>query len=399
MKAGRTNILITTTLIAAVCASPPRASSAQTKRRKKAAAVTGAERAKADAAERRRAARGDAGPSPMPLGVYDVRPEELGLIRPKPNAYEAALAEVCRRYARADAQTRARTRRALKEEDLSMLIGFGERAAVFGLRERSAERIADGLTALAMIEEERVDFRDALVALSLLNYSAVKIGADASKLLRDAAALAEPETAKLILEFNGRTPEQKDLRAAWGYEEVETEAGVGFISREIEKYEPTYDLKKVAVGVADLLLADKYLPTSVEIAADPPRVWLESGDNTRLERAMSSARAGAYVSAELRPFETRHTFAVFILELADESSAQTLLKLSNELAPARERVNWPLGYSMLGVAEGRLFCLVVARPFAEGAKPVESRESMGRFREGLAEILRRHTTTPKAVAN
>ena len=44
---------------------------------------------------------------------------------------------------------------------------------------------------------------------------------------------------------------------------------------------------------------------------------------------------------------------------------------------------------MLGVAEGRLFCLVAARPFAEGAKPVESRKSLGRFSEGLAEILRR----------
>jgi hypothetical protein len=388
MKASRTNILITVLLIAAACAlaTAPRAASAQKKRRKKAVAVIGAERAKADAAERRRVARGDAGPSPMPPGEYDVRPEELGLIRPKPNAYEAALAEMCKRYARADAQTRARTRRALTEEDLSMLIGFGERAAVFGLRERSAERIADGLTALAMIEEERVDFRDALVALSLLNYSAVKIGADASKLFRDAAALAEPETAKLFIEFNGRTPEQKDLRTAWGQEEIETEAGVGFIGRDIEKYDPTYDLKKIAVGVADLLLSDKYQPTSVEIATALPPGWLETRDNSRLERAMRAVRAGASVSASLRegvhPRGESQMFTAFIVELADEQSARELLSLSREKKPT--------DYHMLGVAEGRLFCLVVARSFEVGVKSFETRESLNRFSEGLAAVLRRH---------
>jgi hypothetical protein len=396
MKAGRTNTLITLLLLAAVCASAPSAASAQTKRRKK-VAVIGTERAKADAAERRRVARG--GQSPMPPGKYEVRREELGLIRPKPNAYDDALAEMCRRYASGDARTRARTRRSLAQEEFYKLIGFAEREAVFGLRSRGAEKLADGLTALAMIEVERVDERDLLVSLSLLNHSAVRIGADVGRLFRDAAALAEPATSRLIVEFNDRTTAEKDLRAAWGHDEVETEAGLGFISFGIDEYDPTYDLKKVSIHVADLLLADKYIPTSVEVGYNLPPVWLESDDNTRLERAMRAVRAGAGVSADRTPFDVSHMFAVFILELADESSARTLLDLSNELAPSREREKGPFAYSMLGVAEGRLFCLVVARPFAEGAKPVESRESLGRFREGLAEILRRHTTTPKAVAN
>lgn len=378
MKASRINVLISILLIAAFCAAATAKPSAQSVRRKRAAA----------------------GKSPMPRVRHEVRWEELALVRPKPNADDEAVAELCRRYARSNAPARARMRRALSEYDLGVLDGFAGRAAVFGLRERSAEKIADGLTALAMIEGRRTDYRDIIVTLGLLNHSAVRIGADAGKLFRDAAALAEPVTSRIIVEFNRRSPAAKDMHDVSGYAEVETEAGVGFISFGIDEYDPTYDLKKVAIAVADLLLADKYDPTTVEVGSNLPPVWLESDDdNTRLERAMGSVRAGAKVGGDLRQFDTSHMFIVFILELSDESSARTLLSLSEELGPSREKdiEKGPPGYSMLGVAEGRLFCLVVASPSAEGAKPVESRRSLVRFEEGLAEILRRAAKARRGV--
>lgn len=330
--------------------------------------------------------RASAGESSMPRGKYEVRREELGLIKPKPDPYDDALAEMCRRYASADAQTRSRVRRSVGQKELYTLIGFAQREAVFGLRERSAGRLADGLTALAMIEEARVDERDMLVSLGLLDHSAVKMGADAGKLFRDAAALAEAGTSRLMLGFLGRAPEQKDLRAAWGYDEVETEAGVGFISFDFEKYDPTYDLKQVAVGVADLLVADKYDPSWVAVGSEFPRAWLKSGDDWRLERALSAVRAGAQVRAAPRSRYASQMFAVFIVELADEASARDLLNLSRE----KKYPHYNRGSeSLIGVAEGRLFCLVVASSHVVDAGSNETPESLGRFSEGLSEILRR----------
>jgi hypothetical protein len=42
---------------------------------------------------------------------------------------------------------------------------------------------------------------------------------------------------------------------------------------------------------------------------------------------------------------------------------------------------------MLGLAEGKLFCLVVARPLVAGKKAFESSDSLARFSKGIAEIL------------
>ena len=353
--------------------------------------VIGEESVRAAEAERRRKERGVAGESPMPPmppPAHGMRSEELGLVNPRTDDFDRAVEVVVRRYAGSDARARAKMRASISADEFSALIGFARRAAVFGLRERSAERIAGGLTALAMIEEKRVDFRDVLVALSLLHHSARRIGADADKLIRAAAALAERDISKHLLGFISRPETYKDLRASWGYEEVETEGGLGFIGRDFERYDPTYDMKKLVIDVARFVAADgNYLLTHLGVATNLPRVWLEAGgDNSRLDAALGRARAGAAVHGDLKPdahpSHPNQMLIVFLLEMSDERAARDLLELSR--APGRR------DFASLGLAEGRLFCLVIARSFEFGVKPFETSESLGRFSTGLAEILRRH---------
>jgi hypothetical protein len=75
-------------------------------------------------------------------------------------------------------------------------------------------------------------------------------------------------------------------------------------------------------------------------------------------------------------------FVVFVVELADESGARTLHDISERKRPA--------DIAMFGLAESCLFCLVVSRAFDVGAKSFETTESLRRFEQGLAQILRRH---------
>ncbi|HEV7891621.1 MAG TPA: hypothetical protein VGP08_13340 [Pyrinomonadaceae bacterium] len=370
----------------------PHAASAQSKRKKsrqkkeQPVAVIGTEGLKAAQAEERRKTSGETGPSPMPPLKRVVKREELGLVRPKPDAYDAALAELSKRYAKSDAATRAAMRRSIDMQDLYALARFGEREAVFGLRERSAERIVDGLTAIAMVEVKRVDFRDVLMSLSLLHHCALRVGASPDKLFRDAAALAEPGTAQLMLDFLKRPSKDKNLRDAWGLEEVETDAGVGFIGWGFQKYDATYDLKRVAIETADLFAADRYESVSPSIASDFLQYWLGSDDKTAFERAMRSARAGASVHASFgkSPHDALDTQLLLVMfeEMSSESAARELLDIANRQKPR--------SFSMLALAEGRLFCFVIARSTEGGVEQVETGESIRRFHAPLSEIMRRH---------
>ena len=65
--------------------------------------VLGKQLADAAAAEEKRKARGDLGKSPMPEEKYDKNSDELDLLRPRLIPLDAALAELARRFAGADA--------------------------------------------------------------------------------------------------------------------------------------------------------------------------------------------------------------------------------------------------------------------------------------------------------
>ncbi|HKS39959.1 MAG TPA: hypothetical protein VJX74_05045, partial [Blastocatellia bacterium] len=145
----------------------------------------------------------------------------------------------------------------------------------------------------------------------------------------------------------------------------------------------TFDFKKISMEIGDLISADKYQPADISIASDLPSYWLESADNTLLTKALSSVKAGASIHGRLRPKEDpsyeSHILMIFLVEVEDESTAQTLLELSQKKKHT--------DYSMIGIAQDRLFCLVVARSFVQGVKSFETPESTARFSKGIKDIL------------
>ncbi|MGH7494987.1 MAG: hypothetical protein ACREOO_21655 [bacterium] len=308
---------------------------------------------------------------------------EQSLINPVKNALDSRLSELCQSYANSDMPARARIRASISMDEFYTLLTFGRRAAVFALRERSVNWIIHGLTAIAMIESERIDFRDAVLDISLLYHAATKIGENPDKLLQDAATLSEDNVAELLTGFVKRPREEKDLKSSWGYDEVQTKDGAGFIGWAFGEYNPTLDLKSIVLEVAELISSDKYQPEFVEVASELAPVWLESKDNPSVHQALRSVLGGAGISGRLRPnahptYESQ-TLMISVLELSNESAAQELLDMSK-----RKR---PLGYCMFGLAKQKLFCLVVARSFEQGVETFETPESLLRFTEGIEEIM------------
>ena len=74
---------------------------------------------------------------------------------------------------------------------------------------------------------------------------------------------------------------------------------------------------------------------------------------------------------------------VFLVELSSEADARALLEVAGRKKPSDD--------ALLALAEGRLFCLLVARSVLAGAKNEETNEGVRRFSGGLTEILRRHS--------
>src|SRR6185436_6641028 len=138
----------------------------------------------------------DAGSSPMPDKGYDFWHGEGSLIDPVKNSLDSVLAELCQRYAKSDTRARASMRGSIKKEEIYTLLRFSERASVFAIREHSVQWVRNGLSAIAMIEGRRLDFRDILSALSLLYYAANRVGQSGNRLLRDAAALSDANMSK-----------------------------------------------------------------------------------------------------------------------------------------------------------------------------------------------------------
>jgi hypothetical protein len=329
------------------------------------------------------------GQSPMPNRVYDLWHGEGSLINPVKNSVDSQLSELCERFAKSDKTTRARIRAALTDDDFYTLLTFSNRSSVFAIRDPSAGHLINALRAIAMIRLEKIDPRDILRVLALIYHSAERTKQNPDKLFRDALTVSESKMSTLMVDFLKRSPQDKDLRSSWGYDEVETKNGIGFIDREFAEYHPTYDLKLIAIELADVVAADKYEP-DVSVAANLPATWLETNDNILLNKTLPLVQAGASIFGRLRP-EARpeqggHILMIFLVEMADESAARTLLAISKNKRPT--------DYAMLGLAQGKLFCLIVARNFVAGVRSIETSESLSRFSDGISKVLTKYVPKP-----
>jgi hypothetical protein len=135
--------------------------------------VIGQQFADAQKVEASRIAQGNSLPSPIgPELRYNFMAGECDLVNPRRLPCDEKLAEICGRFAGSDAAARADLRHSASMEDLYALLTFARRSAVFAMRGNAPRLVQDGIAAIAFVEVDRVDFRDAVVAIALF-YSAL----------------------------------------------------------------------------------------------------------------------------------------------------------------------------------------------------------------------------------
>jgi hypothetical protein len=348
--------------------------------------VLGEQLAGASEAECQRLQDGGFGPSPF-LEISDDGWEGAGdLLRPNEVPLDRLLRDLCNQLAHRDTAERAGTRRSISMGEIYMLLDFVKRSAVFALRHKDMARVQDALYAFALIDSERVDPRDVTWALAILSYAATRIGSGARELFLAAADLANPAVAEMVRAFAAEERDRDFLRTGWGYEEVETEDGVGLVACDFASYDPTSDLLALARDVATMLEADQYR-ARITLATKLPPVWLRSAnDDGAVAQALGDARAAVVIHGDLRPAAdpsyARQALWVWVVELSDEGTASRLLETSRTISP--------VDYSVMGIARGTVFCLTVARSIEQGGTSYETRESLKRFSLPLEAILVEH---------
>jgi hypothetical protein len=295
------------------------------------------------------------------------------------------LAAFVRRSQGLDATDRDAIRSALGMDAFDTLLTFSRRSAVFALRDQRVEHVRDGLRAIAMIEAERVDFRDVLLAVSLLHHAATRIGVDASRQFADAAALSEAEVARLIADFAARSPQHQDLRDAWGHVEISTPGGPGLVRWGFRAYDPTHDLTAIALDIGKVFEADEYQPDDPELASELPAVWLGHASEPDLPEALRAVRAAVTIHGRLRPSASpanaSQQLTTFLVEVRHASWTQRLIAMSTHPGA---------NHALLGIGEDTLFCLTVARSFVQGVEAFETAGSLARFGPGIQSVLKRH---------
>jgi hypothetical protein len=138
--------------------------------------------------------------------------------RPIPCEFDSELSNLVNVFMKATLSERGRIISAIPAEYAAFLNTFSERTAALGVRERSRQRILEGLIALIM-EDYKGDWRENIGCLAPLYDSATKIGVDPLVLFTEAASYWKNESAEIISKFPLRIPEQRSLKSML-YKEV-----------------------------------------------------------------------------------------------------------------------------------------------------------------------------------
>jgi hypothetical protein len=252
---------------------------------------------------------------------------------------------------------------------LDTLLHFATRSAVFALRRRAPQPIWEGLTALSMVDCERVDPGDLMLPSALLAYAAGKLADHPLSILRAADAVASEATAALIRQPWTDGPVRL---SDWGKAEVETDYGVGIVDASSWPYQPEADLIRLALEIGESLSSGRYFCGDPMIGRAIPAVWF--ADREAAGKLVADALGVATITGDLRPeHHPRHSdqmLTIFLAEMPSEATSNAAAGLRPAEMGKRGAVSLFSAGPLLGVVVGR--SVVAEAPAFETPKSLAS---------------------------
>lgn len=170
----------------------------------------GASMATAAEADKRHRKRYGNAISPFAHIAYDKwKGEDDDFLDPIESPVDSKIQNLLCEFASASRKERKDVRARLSMNDFYTLLTFSSRMAIFAMRSGNTEQLRLGFTAISAIDAARIDPRDILIRLSLLNHSASRINADAGDLIKSTLPLASTEVTNIIKAFQRRPEAEK----------------------------------------------------------------------------------------------------------------------------------------------------------------------------------------------
>jgi hypothetical protein len=388
--------------------------------------VIGAQLAAARAAQARHEATPRV-PSPLAAVSYDQPREELSLLHFTVVPTDEIIDEFVTGFAASGDADKDALRASLTMDDFYTLLDYARRAAVRAIRSDDEAVARRGVTALAAIDLDRVDWRDAEWQAGLLSYALGRIGASAAGdgvaargkagngvatgeaasgsatgarraptaseaaasrvagAFTEAAALASGETATFLASVAGRPPARL---SDWGFREIQTAEGIGLVEDDGEPDRAKADLVGLAKAVAAGLAGDIWQLSEPATGSRIPAVWLRGGQPEELDHALGSITGcvklrGALASQDSPDDQAQHML-VFLAQTRDPQAASVIAAAAGPGADSDS-----FFFAALGVVAGTLCAVMIARSFVHEVPALETQASLERFRQVLARTIER----------
>lgn len=334
------------------------------------AAATAAEKAhRASTSER----------SPVASTSYGI--SETDLFRFKESKTDEVLSAFVEEWHALPEREADELRAKLTMEDFYTLLTFARRSALLTLRSRSPHFAIDGLKAIAMIDSDRIDWRDASWAAALNSFATGAVDKDAMRPLEAIAERADATISDILARFRR---EPVSSLSEWGFRVVDADTGPVLVQDDGRPYEPSHDLLALACDVTQVLEGDVWRVRGFTTGSGLPEVWVAEGDAERVAAATRRLRGCVSLNAELetayfeRP-ETQHLLGF----IAQAASAEDAKAIGQAAGPGTKK--W---FVALGLSTGDLCGVLVSRSVYEGVDTFEG--SLDRFRDGVQEALSRY---------
>jgi hypothetical protein len=328
--------------------------------------------------EERHRASTRAATSPLAGIAYDPRSGELDLHRFVDSPVDTAVSEFAASYEKMGSEEAGDVRAALSMDDFYTLLAFVRRSVLASLRSRSSPSLHQGVVALTAIDQERVDWRDVVVAAELLAWAIARAGGDHAADFQQASRQCERGVAETLSSI-ARRPAAELEPGMW--RSLETAAGPILADDHFERFERTVDLVGIALAVQDVIEADAYRVSDVTAATELPSVWLTPRDQAAPERALDRVRACVSVHAELDPgAASTASDQQLLVFLAEAASIEDARLLAGAAVPTES-------FEALGLADGAVCCVVIGSSTVVGVPAFERAGSLERFEEPLRSVL------------
>jgi hypothetical protein len=338
----------------------------------------GTQMAQASAAQRRHEKTHGAPSSPL----ADLRYSSIEnrLWRWVDSPIDSRIEAVVTEFATLGEAERNSMRDSLSMDDFYTLFTFARRRALAVLRGSEAGQIETAFVSIAMIDLERVDWRDLIVANSLLCYAGERIGAPVADLVSRTIQFAEPKTAEALV--RQRTT-RIDLAQSCGYREVRTSEGVALFETGYEHFSPQADLERIAFESAVVLENNGYEIEDISLASDLPLTWLDGDDGSAIAKVVRSLSGCVAIHgvprADPAPKTSGQSLLVFLGEAASERDACEIATAA-ENASSSQRTE-------LGLASRRICAVIIQHSWMADTPPMEDAHSLERLRGVFERLL------------